>query len=212
MELLSEIWDKTTDAFTAFSEGVSEGLVRLFGSSNERKIRQMRPMVAQDQRARAGDEGALRANELQGQDRSSCGVDAPTGNRSTTCWPRHSRRPRVGPPLSQHAALRRPVDGRIRPARRQYRRDGHRRRQDAGRHAGRLSQRARRPRRPRRDGQRLPGPPRRRMDEPAVSRPGHDRRRHPVGDGLRPSARRSTAATSPTAPTTSSASTTSATT
>ena len=47
MELLSEIWDKTTDAFTAFSEGVSEGLVRLFGSSNERKIRQMRPIVAQ---------------------------------------------------------------------------------------------------------------------------------------------------------------------
>jgi preprotein translocase subunit SecA len=47
MELLSELWDKTTDAFTAFSEGVSEGLVRLFGSSNERKIRQMRPLVAQ---------------------------------------------------------------------------------------------------------------------------------------------------------------------
>src|SRR6516164_8979292 len=47
MELLSELWDKTTDAFSAFSEGVSEGLVRLFGSSNERKIRQMRPLVAQ---------------------------------------------------------------------------------------------------------------------------------------------------------------------
>jgi preprotein translocase subunit SecA len=46
-ELLSEIWDKTTDALTAFSEGVSDGLVRLFGSSNERKIRNMRPMVAQ---------------------------------------------------------------------------------------------------------------------------------------------------------------------
>jgi preprotein translocase subunit SecA len=47
MELLSDIWDKTTDAFTAFSEGVSEGLVRLFGSSNERKIRQMRALVAE---------------------------------------------------------------------------------------------------------------------------------------------------------------------
>jgi preprotein translocase subunit SecA len=45
-EVLTELWDKTTDAFTALSEGVSEGLVRLFGSSNERKIRQMRPMVA----------------------------------------------------------------------------------------------------------------------------------------------------------------------
>ncbi len=42
MELLSDIWDKTTDAFTAVSEGVSEGLIRLFGSSNERQIRRMR--------------------------------------------------------------------------------------------------------------------------------------------------------------------------
>ncbi len=45
MELLSEIWDKTTDAFTAVSEGVSEGLIRLFGSSNERQIRRMRTVV-----------------------------------------------------------------------------------------------------------------------------------------------------------------------
>src|SRR5947209_14671475 len=46
MELLTEIWDKTTDAFTAMSEGVSEGLIRLFGNSNERQIRRMRPIVA----------------------------------------------------------------------------------------------------------------------------------------------------------------------
>ncbi len=46
MEVLTEIWDKTTDAFSAFSEGVSEGLIRLFGSSNERRVRQMRPVVA----------------------------------------------------------------------------------------------------------------------------------------------------------------------
>lgn len=46
MELLSEIWDKTTDAFTAMSEGVSEGLIRLFGNSNERQIRRMRPIVS----------------------------------------------------------------------------------------------------------------------------------------------------------------------
>ena len=44
MELLSDIWDKTTDAMTAF-EGVSDGLIRLFGNSNERQIRQMRPIV-----------------------------------------------------------------------------------------------------------------------------------------------------------------------
>ncbi|MGE3821428.1 MAG: DEAD/DEAH box helicase, partial [Isosphaeraceae bacterium] len=46
MELLTELWDKTTDTFTAVSEGVSNGLVRLFGNSNERVIRRMRPVVA----------------------------------------------------------------------------------------------------------------------------------------------------------------------
>ena len=47
MELLSEIWDKTTDALTSVSEGVSTGLIRLFGNSNERQIRKMRPVVDQ---------------------------------------------------------------------------------------------------------------------------------------------------------------------
>jgi preprotein translocase subunit SecA len=46
MELLSELWDKTTDTFTAMTESVSDGLVRLFGNSNERQIRRMRPIVA----------------------------------------------------------------------------------------------------------------------------------------------------------------------
>ena len=46
MELLTEIWDKTTDAMTSLSEGVSSGLIRLFGNSNERQIRRMRPIVA----------------------------------------------------------------------------------------------------------------------------------------------------------------------
>jgi len=46
MEVLTELWDKTTDAMTALSENLSEGLVRIFGSSNERRVRQMRPIVA----------------------------------------------------------------------------------------------------------------------------------------------------------------------
>src|SRR5512135_2804192 len=45
MELLSEIWDKTTDALTTVSEKASDGLIRLFGSSNERQIRRMRMTV-----------------------------------------------------------------------------------------------------------------------------------------------------------------------
>ncbi len=47
MELLTEIWDKTTDALTAVSEKASDGLIRLFGSSNERQIRRMRTAVGQ---------------------------------------------------------------------------------------------------------------------------------------------------------------------
>src|SRR3954452_21350052 len=46
MELLSEIWDKTTDGLTAVSEKISDGLIRVFGNSNERQIRRMRPIVA----------------------------------------------------------------------------------------------------------------------------------------------------------------------
>ena len=46
MELLSGIWDKTTDAMNAVTEKASDGLIRLFGNSNERQIRRMRPIVA----------------------------------------------------------------------------------------------------------------------------------------------------------------------
>ncbi len=46
MELLSEIWDKTTDTANAVTEKLSDGLMRLFGNSNERQIRRMRPIVA----------------------------------------------------------------------------------------------------------------------------------------------------------------------
>ncbi|CAN5599246.1 hypothetical protein BH23PLA1_BH23PLA1_04750 [soil metagenome] len=47
MEMLSDLWDKTTNAMNAFSEGVSNGLVRLFGNSNERLIRRLQPIAAQ---------------------------------------------------------------------------------------------------------------------------------------------------------------------
>src|SRR4051812_23987144 len=47
MELLSEIWDKTTDAFNAMTERASDGLVWLFGNANERQVRKKRQIVAQ---------------------------------------------------------------------------------------------------------------------------------------------------------------------
>ena len=91
MELLSEIWDKTTDAFTAFSEGVSHGLIRLFGSSNERKIRQMRPLVAQINELEPQHAGPLGARAAC-QDRRAAPAAAARANRWTTCCPRRSRR------------------------------------------------------------------------------------------------------------------------
>ena len=99
MELLSEIWDKTTDAFTAFSEGVSEGLVRLFGSSNERQIRQMRPMVAQinelEPAMQALSDDELRAKTDEFRRRLAAGEIA---RRPAARGVR--RLPRVGPALS----------------------------------------------------------------------------------------------------------------
>ena len=211
MELLSDIWDKTTDAFTAVTETISEGLVRVFGNSNERQIRRMRPNVVKI--------NALEADTQALSDEGSADEDrripraADEGRDPRRPPGRGVRRlPRGGPAVPQDAALRRPAHGRHGAPRRQHRRDGHRRGQDPRRHPGRLSQRARRQGRPRRHRQRLPRPPRRRVDEPALQRPGPLRRRDPVGHGAPRSARRSTAATSPTARTTSSGSTTSATT
>ena len=66
--------------------------------------------------------------------------------------------------------------------------------------------------RPRRHRQRLPGPPRRRMDETDLRRARGHRRRDPGGRRPRHPPVRSMPATSPTAPTRSSASTTCATT
>ncbi len=94
------------------------------------------------------------------------------------------RRPRKRPPPPGHAPLRRPTDGWHDPARRQHRRNGHRRRQDAGGHAAGLSERPVGQGRARRHGQRLPGPPRHGMDGPALHGPGHDRRQHPKRHGL----------------------------
>ena len=81
-------------------------------------------------------------------------------------------------PRARHAALRRAADRRHGAARWRHRRDAHRRRQDAGRHAAGLPQRARRQGRPCRHRQRLPRQARLRMDGPRLQLPRPDRRRH----------------------------------
>ena len=104
------------------------------------------------------------------------------------------------------------LDRRHGAARRQHRRDEDRRGQDADRHARRLPQRARRQGRPRRHGQRLPRPPRRRVDEPDLRPARLHLGRAAEHAGGRGQDRRPTPPTSPTARTPSSASTTCATT
>ena len=80
-------------------------------------------------------------------------------------------RPRGFPAHDGNAPLRRPDDRRHGAARRLDRRDEDRRGQDADRDAGGRAQRARRQGRPPRDRQRLPGPPRRRVDVADLPRP-----------------------------------------
>ena len=92
-------------------------------------------------------------------------------------------------PHDGHAPLRRPADRRHGAARRLDRRDEDRRGQDADRHAGRRAQRAGRQGRPPRDRQRLPGPPRRRVDGAALPRPGPHGRRAAEHAALRGEAR-----------------------
>ncbi len=46
-EILSEFWDKTTHALYAFSAGVSNGLVRVFGKATDRQIKRLQPLVDQ---------------------------------------------------------------------------------------------------------------------------------------------------------------------
>ena len=56
MDLLTTIWDKTTDTLTAATEKLSGGLVRLFGASNERVIRSYQPLI---ERINALEEGLV---------------------------------------------------------------------------------------------------------------------------------------------------------
>ncbi len=115
MELLTELWDKTTDAFTAFSEGVSEGLVRLFGSSNERRIRHMRAAVAQinelEPSMRALSDGELRAKTDEFRQRRA------KGEPLDDLLPEAFAAARVGAAVLEYASFRRAVNGRRRLAR-----------------------------------------------------------------------------------------------
>ncbi len=183
-EILSQIWDALGDVFGGIGRAVERSLTSLFGSSNARYLKKLQPTVdaisALEPKYQAMTDAELKEQTAKFRKRLAGGRDARRPAGRGLC-----RLPRGRPPLPGHAALRRAIDGRHRAAPRQHRRNGHRRRQDAGGHAAGLPQRPGRQGRPRGHGQRLPGPPRHGMDGPALHVAGPDGRRDPEphGDG-----------------------------
>ena len=169
MELLSEIWDKTTDAFTAVSEGVSDG--------PDPAVRQLEraadpPDAADrgaDQRARAGDAGAL-GRRAAGQDRRVPRAGWPTGETLDDLLPeafaacreagrrflkmRHYDVQLMGGMVLHGGNIAEMVTG-----------EGKTLVATLAAYLNALDGQGR----PRRHRQRLPRPPRRRVDEPALS-------------------------------------------
>ena len=155
-------------------------LAKVIGTQNERELKRLRPIVAEIKRQRTGDRERSPTSSSAARRPSSAQRLADGETLDDLLARGLRRRPRGRPPRAEHAALRRAAHRRHRAAPRQDRRDEDRRGQDARRHAARLPQRARRQGRPRRHRQRLPRPPRLRVDGPHLPVPRDDRRRHPA--------------------------------
>ena len=183
-EFLSQIWDVLSYVFGGIGRGDRAGHhqpVRLLqrpipeeAPADDRRHQRLGAEVPGDDRRRAA--------RADGQ------VPQAAGRRRNARRPAGRgvcRLPRGRPPRAGHAPLRRAVDGRHGAPSRQHRRNGHRRRQDAGGHAAGLSERPGGQGRPRGHGQRLPRPPRHGMDGPALHVAGAHRRHDPEqhGDG-----------------------------
>jgi hypothetical protein len=183
---------------------------KFFGSPNDRRIKGYQSRVdainALEPEIAALSDDALKARTAEFRQAARRRQDP---RRTSGSGLRHGAR--GGQAHARPAAFRRPADRRHGAARRRHRRDEDRRRQDAGRDAGGLSQCAGRQGRPCRHRQRLSRPPRLRMDGTDLQFPRPDHRRHRPRP-RRPSARKPMRATSPTAPTTNTASTICATT
>ena len=149
---------------------------KIFGSSNDRRIKTYRPKVeainALEPELERLSDAELRARTETFRKQLADGAVA---RRPAGAGLRH--RARGGQAHARPAPFRRAADRRHGAARGQDRRDEDRRRQDAGRHAAGLSQRARRQGRARRHRQRLPRQARRRVDGPHLQVPRPHRRR-----------------------------------
>ncbi len=212
MEFLEDIWEAIGGFFAAIGSGIERSITSLFGSSNARYIKKLQPKVdainALEPKYQAHERRAsFAAQTVEFRQRLAAGatLDDLLVEAFAVC--REAGRRLLG---MRHYDVQ--LMGGMVLHRRQYRRNGHRRRQDAGRHAAGLPERPGRQGGPRRHGQRLPGPPRHGVDGPALHGPGPDRGQRSRAAWTRTSGRRRMPATSPTARTTSSASTTCATT
>ena len=141
-------------------------LTKIVGSKNDRDVRRLQANMVERINALEPQIQPLDDEQLRGQDRGVPGTRLESG--------RNRRRPpargvcrgagdrKLASP--QDAPLRRPAHGRRGPAPGQDRRDEDRRGQDPGGDAAGLSERPDRQGRARHHRQRLPGPPRQRVD------------------------------------------------
>ncbi len=154
-------------------------LAKVIGTQNERELKRLYPLVGEinalEPTIQALSDDQLRAKTHEFRERigggETLGRFAARGVRGG---------PRSRPPRAEHAALRRPAGRRQRAAQGHDRRDEDRRGQDARCHAAGLPERARGQGRPCRHGERLPRPPRLRVDGPDLPLPRHVGRRHPA--------------------------------
>ena len=139
-------------------------LKKIFGSRNDRLLKQIPHSGPGDQRARTGDREALATTQLRAKT-AEFKQRVAKGESLDELLPEAFAVVReAGKRALQDAPFRRAADRRHGAALRQDRRDAHRRGQDAGGDAAGLPECAVRQGRARRHRQRLPGQPRRRVD------------------------------------------------
>ena len=148
---------------------------RLFGSANDRLVKSMRKTVDQINALEPATSALDDTPCAPRRTSSGSGWRGRDPGRPAGRGVRGGARGRQAHPAA--APFRRAADRRHGAAPGRHRRDEDRRGQDAGRDAGRLPQRARGQGRARRHRQRLPGPPRRRLDGRHLPLAGHERGR-----------------------------------
>ncbi len=171
-------------AFRPGTEMLNSLLTRVFGSRNDRLLRQLQRTVvrinALEPEMEKLSDAELQAKTPEFQQRIAGGesLDKILPEAFAVC--REASRARAG-----HAPLRRPADRRHGAAPGQDRRDAHRRRQDPRRHAAGVPECAGRQGRPRGHRQRLPGAPRLGVDGQALQLAGPERGRGVPGHAAR---------------------------